>query len=352
MGPACLSSSSFHCHCLKLALACVPCCCAGGFTALSSSPTPSVQDLSKRQILPILLTGAPLDSEQREREHQRHAPDDQQQRYKQERQGGRHSLDTNLGRWQGQRRQVQLQRPRWSRQPSGRDSARAFNRWASSAGGSEAGEEVFQTAQSMPAIISMARGQPSFTRSSSWLRESAGQRAADQAAAKSGAAAAAGHAGNESGSSKSGKSTAAAAGEVQLEPADYQRVLAERGVDCRGWKLVVTGHSLGAAVAALVGMQLRDWYPGGSTGEWVAGWVGEDDVSQCACCCTASAGGGTVSAVPACLRRPSARLAASTTRCEHALHQPPSLPPDAMLVRCLCVCGQACTCMHSVHPEA
>ncbi len=63
--------------------------------------------------------------------------------------------------------------------------------------------------------------------------------AADQAAAKSGPAAAAGQAGKESSSLKSGKSTAAAAaGEVQLEPADYQRVLAERGVDCRGWKLV------------------------------------------------------------------------------------------------------------------
>lgn len=31
----------------------------------------------------------------------------------------------------------------------------------------------------------------------------------------------------------------------------------------QGWKFVVTGHSLGAAVATLLGMQLRDRFTGG-----------------------------------------------------------------------------------------
>ena len=55
--------------------------------------------------------------------------------------------------------------------------------------------------------------------------------------------------------------------EDRLSPQDYQRMLQERGIDCRGWHLVVTGHSLGAACAALVAMHLHRWWPGG----WVVG---------------------------------------------------------------------------------
>lgn len=48
----------------------------------------------------------------------------------------------------------------------------------------------------------------------------------------------------------------------QLSAADYQRMLQDRGLDCRGWSLVVVGHSLGAAVAALASAHLRTWCPG------------------------------------------------------------------------------------------
>ena len=50
--------------------------------------------------------------------------------------------------------------------------------------------------------------------------------------------------------------------EHRLSPAEYEALLQERGLDCRGWRLVVTGHSLGGAAAALVGAHCRSWHPG------------------------------------------------------------------------------------------
>lgn len=51
--------------------------------------------------------------------------------------------------------------------------------------------------------------------------------------------------------------------EDRLSPEDFQSLLQQRGLDCRGWKLVVAAHSLGAAVAALVGIHFRSFAPGG-----------------------------------------------------------------------------------------
>jgi hypothetical protein len=74
-------------------------------------------------------------------------------------------------------------------------------------------------------------------------------------------------AGGSGGGSGSGSGSKEQAGAVpqeagELSASDYQRMLRERGLDCRGWNLVVVGHSLGAAVGALVGAHLRSWCPG------------------------------------------------------------------------------------------
>ena len=76
--------------------------------------------------------------------------------------------------------------------------------------------------------------------------------------------------------------------EDRLSPEDFQSLLQQRGLDCCGWKLVVAAHSLGAAVAALVGMHFRSFAPGGSGGDsghdgsWCgAGWA-------CTCACSSS----------------------------------------------------------------
>ena len=38
--------------------------------------------------------------------------------------------------------------------------------------------------------------------------------------------------------------------------------IVQRKLDCRGWRLVVTGHSLGAGAAALIAMRLHGRFPG------------------------------------------------------------------------------------------
>lgn len=45
-------------------------------------------------------------------------------------------------------------------------------------------------------------------------------------------------------------------------PEEYRKILEERRVDCKGWDLVVCGHSLGAAVAALLVPHFEEWVPG------------------------------------------------------------------------------------------
>ncbi len=42
----------------------------------------------------------------------------------------------------------------------------------------------------------------------------------------------------------------------------YAAAIMKRGLHERGWKLVVTGHSLGAGVAALLSLKLRHVFPG------------------------------------------------------------------------------------------
>ena len=96
-------------------------------------------------------------------------------------------------------------------------------------------------------------------------RQAAGNEQGDRGSAGE-ATAAARSSGSSSGSSQagSGKGGGRRAGlEQRLSPAEYKRLLTQRGVDCRGWRLVVTGHSLGAAVAALVAVHLREQFPGG-----------------------------------------------------------------------------------------
>ncbi|KAL4422930.1 hypothetical protein ABPG75_009127 [Micractinium tetrahymenae] len=50
-------------------------------------------------------------------------------------------------------------------------------------------------------------------------------------------------------------------GEARRSPQDYQAILEQRGLDCRGWALVLCGHSLGAGIAALLAPHFKDWWP-------------------------------------------------------------------------------------------
>lgn len=43
---------------------------------------------------------------------------------------------------------------------------------------------------------------------------------------------------------------------------EYRAILQRHGLDCRGWALVLCGHSLGAGIAALLAPHFKDWWPG------------------------------------------------------------------------------------------
>ena len=185
---------------------------------LSDMPSSPRQDLNKHQLLPILLTGQPLSSDE--------------QRWQQ----GLHTLSEEQ-----QERYSQLTRPavgrRWER-----------GLWRGQPGGAAGG-----TGQ-QPGGPAGAGG---------------AALGADGGGASGGMGAGAS---NSSSSSSSGGSSRrqkqAPTGqdeelEERLSPEHFQRLLQQRGLDCRGWKLVVAAHSLGAAVAALVGMHFRSFAPGG-----------------------------------------------------------------------------------------
>ncbi|PRW33020.1 ubiquitin-like modifier-activating enzyme ATG7 isoform X1 [Chlorella sorokiniana] len=155
-----------------------------------------LQDLNKHQILPILLTGQPLDPEE------------------QRRQQGLHTLSEEQ-----QERYSQLTRPTAGR---GRDRLP----WRGQPGGAAGAE------QGSPAVGGSRGG------GASGQQGKQGQQHAQ-------------HAQHEQDEEL----------EERLSPADFQRLLRQRGLDCRGWKLVVAAHSLGAAVAALVGMHFRLFAP-------------------------------------------------------------------------------------------
>lgn len=176
------------------------------------------------------MTGEPQNSEQQQQQHDLHAPDERQRR------------------WEAQRLSRMSQEPpqqpghlwggsHWASQLSFLDGSDALLDGDSS-GASEPDEQAAAAQQN-------------------GARPTPGQAAAGAAA-------------SPSGSSGSGRSRPATAGttnqgaslEERLSPADYQAMLREAELDCRGWSLVVTGHSLGAAVAALVGMHFRSWAPG------------------------------------------------------------------------------------------
>ena len=49
------------------------------------------------------------------------------------------------------------------------------------------------------------------------------------------------------------------------EQGRYVASLLQQRVDCQGWRLIVTGHSLGAGAAALVALKLRSSFAGAPT---------------------------------------------------------------------------------------
>ena len=50
----------------------------------------------------------------------------------------------------------------------------------------------------------------------------------------------------------------------------YAAAIMKRGIQGQGWKLVVTGHSLGAGVAALLSLKLRHSFPGAGHADKIA----------------------------------------------------------------------------------
>lgn len=183
------------------------------------------QDLNKHQILPILLTGEPLPSDEQRRQH------------------GLHTLS-------------QKQRERYSRMT-----------WPAAGGG-----QVQWRGQ--PSAPSAGGGRTA--RQGTDGDELAGRQGTPGTAngASSGAGSAAPASNGSSGGGGGGgrqRQSQVESGELEerLSPADYQRLLRERGLDCRGWSLVVAGHSLGSAVAAFVGMHFRSFCPGGGPA-WAA----------------------------------------------------------------------------------
>jgi hypothetical protein len=279
-----------------------------------------LQDLNAHQILPTLLTGAPLAGEERARQHAWHEPDQRQRRWQQQR-VARLSLDAHPGRrrWGWRRGQRDLRGRRGGkkegkgdgqrgqggqrgRRPHGRQRRQARlgdqisgwesdnDDWGSLQGGSSM--EIMQTAFSTPARISVSLVNPTPRQQHHLQRHSLGVASPgagqDLDVVDGGVAAAPANGAMNSedgslGGSSSSESLAAVAaaavphsksegsgpaqgGELgRATPADHASVLRARGLDCRGWRLVVTGHSLGAAVAALVGLHLRDWCPGASS---------------------------------------------------------------------------------------
>ncbi|KAK9823352.1 hypothetical protein WJX72_002122 [[Myrmecia] bisecta] len=57
------------------------------------------------------------------------------------------------------------------------------------------------------------------------------------------------------------KAIEAAASKDQEARGKFVAAVMQRRLDCKGWKLVVTGHSLGAGAAALITLRLRDRFP-------------------------------------------------------------------------------------------
>lgn len=54
--------------------------------------------------------------------------------------------------------------------------------------------------------------------------------------------------------------------EVRL-PLRRARTILRRKLQAEGWRVVVTGHSLGAAVACLLSFHLLETFPGGAVGQ-------------------------------------------------------------------------------------
>ena len=57
----------------------------------------------------------------------------------------------------------------------------------------------------------------------------------------------------------------------------------QRKLDCRGWRLVVTGHSLGAGAAALIAMRLHARFPGACPPPPMSSWPGEPVCNRSNC---------------------------------------------------------------------
>lgn len=169
------------------------------------SPPALPQDLNKHQILSILLTGQPLAPEERRRQQGLHTLSEEQQE-----------------------RFSQLTRP-----AAGRGRERVSLRGLPGDGEAESDASHGSIAAAEGQVPPPARGRGA---GGSRQHVKQGQQGQDEEV------------------------------EDRLSPEDFQHLLRHRGLDCRGWKLVVAAHSLGAAVAALVGMHFRSFAPGGRPG--------------------------------------------------------------------------------------